>query len=559
MTSRKPSHRLFAWLFIAAGSLAFYFLTVVPLLSYWQSGQWQSVPATITHLELVSSTSDGSTTYRVDADYNYEFNGQSYRSDNVSLSSGSDNIGDYWQDLYRTLSKQRSYNEVTALVNPDNPHEALLDRTLRAGVLLMGSAFFIIFAGVGLAVMKKPIGTTSEAHQGDIYSDQKGGYRILLFIGLAFFTVGTVMCALILLSQPSLQPKELLILIFPSVGAALAWQALRMRKRFLSLGVTPLSLDPNPASANGHVAGSISISGTLEAPLTLTLQCIHRYTTGSGKEQKTEERVIWSDKSVSWPGPEPQQHCFVFQTEGRQATGNARRGSILWRLLAQGAVKNSNNQPAETLKRSWQIPVSEAHAVTSLTIPERLAQQVSSQFESHVAEDFAIQQQGQELYFVSAAGRNMGANIGLMLVGGVFLGSGIFLFSQAIREGGALWFMAPAFFSVGLIIVLSALWTMGRKLETWISPTGIRTLRSCFGKTLYQQNIHSVSPTQLEKKKTSSMQSGSEHKEFYKLYIKDGDKKLTLAESIESSNSADALLNRMRQALTGHLDDELGL
>ncbi len=559
MTSRTAPKQLFSWLFIAAGSIALYFLTLMPILNYWQSGQWQAVPATITHLELISNTSDGSTTYRVDANYQYEFNGQRYRSDQVSLSDGSDNIGDYWHQLHRKLRRQQSQEKVVALVNPDNPEEALLDRSLRPGVLLMGSAFGVIFIGIGLAVMRKPAAVGNDAHPGDIFSEQKGGYKLLLFIGLAACVLGSVVTLASFLSEPSWQPELFLILIFPGAGALMAWQGFAKRKRYLLLGTSPLTLNPNPASANGHVGGIITLASQLDAPLTLTLQCIHRYTTGSGDDKKTEERILWSDQSVSWPGDSPQQHCFVFRTEGRKATGAARRGSIYWRLRAEGKVKTGTSSQTEILKRSWQIPVNEASAHTSLSVPENHAYQVSHQFEDSASESFGVQQQGQELYFVSAAGRNMTANLGLMATGAVFFASGLFLLNKAMQEGGALWFMASSFTLVGLILVLAALWIMGRKLETWISPRGVRTQRSWFGKTIYRRSVQSALPEQLDKKKTSTMKSGSEHHEFYKLYISADGKNLSLAEGINSRASADALLSRMRQAITGHLDDELGL
>jgi hypothetical protein len=112
------------------------------------------VPATVLSSELHRHRSDGSSTYSVTARYRYSFQGQTFTSDQVGLYSGSDNVGDYWQQLSSRLDRARASNRaLQAWVNPSNPTQAYLDRTFRWSTLIFGLTFGGVFALVGAGVM----------------------------------------------------------------------------------------------------------------------------------------------------------------------------------------------------------------------------------------------------------------------------------------------------------------------------------------------------------------------------------------------------------------------
>ncbi|NIS89199.1 MAG: DUF3592 domain-containing protein, partial [Woeseiaceae bacterium] len=90
---------------------------------------WMQVEARLLSGGYTMHSGDDSNTYEAYADYTYVVDGRSFRSDRVSVSGGSDNIGDYQQDIGRELgSALSSGNNILVWVNPDDPAEAVIDR-----------------------------------------------------------------------------------------------------------------------------------------------------------------------------------------------------------------------------------------------------------------------------------------------------------------------------------------------------------------------------------------------------------------------------------------------
>ena len=151
MSSSNPQSwvsRVFGLVFIVAGLVAFFVTAGTMIVGYVSSSDWIAVPATVHTLEL-NQKSGESITYSVQSRYSYEYQGTVYENDRVSLSIGSDSFGTYWQDLYTSLQADRSSNEISAYINPDNPREAVLDRTFRWKSVGLGSIYLVAFCGVG--------------------------------------------------------------------------------------------------------------------------------------------------------------------------------------------------------------------------------------------------------------------------------------------------------------------------------------------------------------------------------------------------------------------------
>lgn len=144
----------FGLLFAAVG-LGVLLFGVVPQVYDWARMQrWQPVQATLLSAQLTTSSSRKSTIYGVSASYRYQVAGQSYQGQRVAISGGHDNIGDFQQVLGHTLvSAYRDGRTVTAWVNPSDAHEAVLDRSLRPGLLAFQGVFVLVFGGVGFGVL----------------------------------------------------------------------------------------------------------------------------------------------------------------------------------------------------------------------------------------------------------------------------------------------------------------------------------------------------------------------------------------------------------------------
>ena len=139
MIDKKPTRRaviflmLFALPFAGGGTFVGY-LAGSMLVNWARAGSWVEVPARILHTDLDVNHGDDSTTYRVEATYEYTHMGTTYVSDRVTFGVGSDNIGSFHEDKYRELRDYvGSGDRFRCFVNPDDPTEAVLYRELRWG------------------------------------------------------------------------------------------------------------------------------------------------------------------------------------------------------------------------------------------------------------------------------------------------------------------------------------------------------------------------------------------------------------------------------------------
>ncbi len=139
----------------AAGGLGMLLLGVLPTLYDWGRMQgWQPVPATLTSASLNVSRGSKSTTYGVSASYRYQVAGRDYEGKRVAIGGGNDNVGEFQQELGERLeAAHRQGQTVQAWVNPADPSHAVLDRSLRLGLLLFKMVFVVVFGGVGFGML----------------------------------------------------------------------------------------------------------------------------------------------------------------------------------------------------------------------------------------------------------------------------------------------------------------------------------------------------------------------------------------------------------------------
>ena len=145
---------LFGLPFFAVG-VGFLFFSVMPTINDgWRMASWPQTTATLSQARLNSSYSDGSTTYSVEASYRYHVNSRDYIHDRVAINSGGDNIGDFQQQLGSRLERHYRNNQPVAVYyNPDDPAEAVLDRSIRWELLGFKLIFVLVFGGVGLGLI----------------------------------------------------------------------------------------------------------------------------------------------------------------------------------------------------------------------------------------------------------------------------------------------------------------------------------------------------------------------------------------------------------------------
>jgi hypothetical protein len=124
----------------------------------FRAASWAEVPATIVAAELRTVAPTGksrTTTFEARAEYVYAWQGRELRSTRLTGSrfeGGSDNFGDWQKEIAgRMQAAKASGRPVTVYVNPDDPSEVMVDRSIRWVLVLLMGLFVLGFGCAGLA------------------------------------------------------------------------------------------------------------------------------------------------------------------------------------------------------------------------------------------------------------------------------------------------------------------------------------------------------------------------------------------------------------------------
>ena len=122
---------IFGMIFFSAGGFCAWMLCIKPMSGVIASGGWTPTPAQIIDSQLVRShSSNGSSTYRIDIQYQYNINGSRHVSNRYDFfrSSMHSNVGvGAMREIIESLP---SGTETSCLVNPANPDEAVISRSV---------------------------------------------------------------------------------------------------------------------------------------------------------------------------------------------------------------------------------------------------------------------------------------------------------------------------------------------------------------------------------------------------------------------------------------------
>ncbi|WP_417216288.1 DUF3592 domain-containing protein [Alcanivorax sp.] len=547
----------FAGTFLIAGLAVMVFVAIKPLFHYWQSGSWDRVPAKILSNTLNRHYSEDSITYSVDARYRYTYRGQRFTGYTVSLYGGSDNVEDYWQRLNRRLSIAREQNRtVRAWVNPDNPGQAYLDRTLRPGSLIFGFVFGGVFMLVGGGLMflfsrgDKAQSLVSET--GLYASEQSSGHGMVIGIGIMLLLMPLLASVQIWEHLKNGNYGILFVLLFSALGLVVIVLGWRARQAYLFFGPTPLKLDPEPGHAGGQVGGLVSLGRPLSrhADLNVCLTCLRGREVGSGEDRRIEEDVLWQSDQRAWcqPGQTGSDIQFCFDVpEDQPATTGSGRNYILWRVELEGLVDD------RALTRSWEIPVQAGVSNSRFALPESHRNEDRREREVEALESanqqIEVEQTGEGLHLVSRAGRNLGMKLGLLVFGSIFAGVGTVLFVLAAKEGFMLYIMGSIFGLIGYLIVFSTLYTLGRRLDAWVRGGEVRNQRRWLGIPVARREGRLLNADQLVLESGMSSTSNGRKTEYMTLYAKVDGKKLRLAEGIAGREAGEALREAVLRTL----------
>lgn len=149
-SSPKNIGIFFGSMFAIPGLLVIIFFTLIPMWKVFRASQWIAVPATILVSDIEVSSGDESDTYSVYVSYRYSYREQEYTSSRYDLYGFSTGDRHAVQSKVNQLGVGQTH---TAYIDPDNPAEAVIDRsfswvslvTLLGGSIFLGFGIFIIY------------------------------------------------------------------------------------------------------------------------------------------------------------------------------------------------------------------------------------------------------------------------------------------------------------------------------------------------------------------------------------------------------------------------------
>ncbi len=138
------------------GLFLFFGLVMIPFYDYGRSMFWDKVPTVILEKDMVEVSGGrrhSSPSYSPEVSYTYTDEGIRYVSNDVS---NYDNVlakNPNWLDRELEHSRQ-GVNTFFAWVNPSNPSESYLVRSIWKGTTFLGTLMGVVFAFVGLVLVR---------------------------------------------------------------------------------------------------------------------------------------------------------------------------------------------------------------------------------------------------------------------------------------------------------------------------------------------------------------------------------------------------------------------
>jgi len=566
-TKRSWIAIIFGLVFFLAGLGFLFFLVIPDIHDGWRMQSWHSTQATLISAKLQRNRSDDSDTFKAVAKYQYTVNNISYTNNRVAIAKDSDNIGDFQETIGNKLLHYLQTNRsITIWYNPANPAESIINRTIRWGLLAFKMIFVVVFGGFGFALMYfslkgkkvnqsketllKPWLTRSEWKNSEIKSNAKTGMIALWFITVFW---NSISFPITITSIPEILEKEeyvgLLILLFPVIGLGLLYWSIKLTLQWRRFGVTLLTLDPYPGSIDGQVGGSIKVNTKYNSShiYKVTLSCIYSYESGSGKNRSRKEKVKWQDEGHAKVKPMMNhinvEFCFDVPNDLPISQEHS-KNYHLWRLTIESEMEGVD------LNRNFEIPVYNTRQTSSHInfkspeyFPTGIIKTTAEDLLPLISQNYSTK----ELYYSML--RNPITSFSGLIFGGIFSGVGLFLWNKAISEGFMLYVMSSIFTTIGLIIVISSIYSAFNSLHLILNGINLHYKRKFLWLTLTDKIVPYAHITSISSKESSSTHTGGKHKIQYKIYAEVARKKYTLAENIESSSKKDLVIDYFKKEI----------
>lgn len=144
----------FFGIFGLAGFAVLLFFVVPMWQKYFEAQSWEEKTATVVWSQVRTHRGDDNDTYSADIFYKYKHSGRLYKSNSVGLMGGGSSGRSGKQDKVNDHPRGK---QITCFVNPDNPHDSLLEREMGwwAAFTLFPLPFIAVGVGGLLFGLKK--------------------------------------------------------------------------------------------------------------------------------------------------------------------------------------------------------------------------------------------------------------------------------------------------------------------------------------------------------------------------------------------------------------------
>ncbi len=350
--------------------MGFYAAFCKPVARMFQAGSWEPTPCRIISSQVGRHPgSKGGQTYSVDITYNYAFIEQSYTSSQYDFAVGSDSG---YAGKQAIVQQYRPGTTATCYVNPKAPEEAVLSRRFRAQMLFgLFPLIFMLVGGGGIvwavrtprvaarknAILEgaQPWHVREDWKTGRIRSSANATLRFFWLFTIVWNVISTVaLVAVLSESGRRGDGPRWLILLFPTIGVGMLIATMHATLRWLKFGRAIFEMTSMPAVPGGVLEGTIRLGEFIrpETDLRVKLCCVHRVTTGSGKNSRTSEYVLYeSEQNLGGGAVESIPILFSIPPEARVTDLMNPRDRVLWRLEPRAKLSGVD------LKLQFEVPV----------------------------------------------------------------------------------------------------------------------------------------------------------------------------------------------------------
>lgn len=279
---------------------------------------WIPVRATLLDAKLESRPGRrGRVSHRATAQYRYDFDGQTYESDHVSIHSSFDRVGTSQQVQGGELERlHKAFAPVTAYVDPSHPSRSILFRDLRPGLLslrlmcgLAGGLVGFTLAGSSLAELAR---SRRKALRQRRYKDQPWRWdadwqndQVITGLGrpdgallFAFYwnlMTWPIVLATVVSGEYDATIASVLACAL-AIGAYLAIQSTYSWLQRWKWGTARFEMSTTPGVIGGSLIGAIRVSNAVESADEILIHvCCTRYVRES---KHTSETVLWEEEQI---------------------------------------------------------------------------------------------------------------------------------------------------------------------------------------------------------------------------------------------------------------------